>query len=464
MKILLCTPTRKQPMPSEAPQVLRDRTVMPPLGLLRLHAALRAAGHETVIFDASAHDANDAHVIEEARKHEARLIGIGAATAQMVDTWRMCRALKDSLPDARTLIGGPHVSWYPKETAALKAVDFVLRGECEKSLPALANALENGDDPASITGLFTRQGEQIISGPDATPIADLDALPPPDRRALRGTEYRDPAMPGRLASTEMTRGCPYDCAFCSTPRGAVRHREPEAMARELHDMQKDKIADSLYFVDDTWNVNPKKAMAMCKILIEQDFRLPWVARLRINTMTRELLTAMKNAGCVRVQLGVEAGSQEAMDAINKRLNLEQVVNAFKTVRQIGIESVGYFMLGLPTDRAAENLRETVRFSVGLAPDYAMYNVFTPYPFTALYDEGVRLGVVDDNAWARFAQKPDPAFSPQPWTQHLPAHVLYRELTRAFRTFYFRPRRIIRQLAKPSTWTRAIKAGLGMLRG
>ena len=463
MKVLLLTPTRKQPMPSEAPRILRERTVMPPLGLLRLHAALKAAGHDPVIFDAGARDAGDTQIIAQINRCEAQIVSIGTTTAQIVDTWRMCRSIKKAAPDLITLVGGPHVNWYAKETARLTGVDYVLQGESDESLAAFVQTLEEGGDVSAIPGLTALRGGEIIQGPEALPVADLDALPPMDRRALGATAYRDPAMPGRLASAEMTRGCPYDCAFCSTPRGTVRHRESDSVVGELMGIQKDDLADSLYFVDDTWNLNPKKALAVSVKLAEQNFRLPWIARLRINTMTRDLLRAMKKAGCVRVQLGVEAGSQEAMDAVNKRLTLKQVREAFVLTRETGVESVGYFMLGLPTDRTVEDLRSTVRFSVGLAPDYALYNVFTPYPFTALFDDGVEKGIVDAAAWTRFAQNPDPAFSPRPWTRHLSAQILYKELARAYRSFYFRPGRIVRQLLKPGTWGRAFKAGIGMLR-
>jgi len=217
-------------------------------------------------------------------------------------------------------------------------------------------------------------------------------------------------------------------------------------------------------VDDTWNQNPKKALALCEQLASRGFRMPWVARLRINTMTRPLLVAMKNAGCARVQLGVEAGCQEGLDAVNKRLKMEQVTDAFKMTREIGVETVGYFMLGLPTDRTVADLRRTVRFSIDLNPDYAMYNVFTPYPFTALYDEGVKKGLLDGDAWSAFAKNPDPQFAPRPWPEHLSPQVLYSELSVAFRRFYFRPRRVIRQLRQPAAWGRAIKAGIGILRG
>jgi radical SAM superfamily enzyme YgiQ (UPF0313 family) len=464
MKILLLTPTRKQPMRSEAPQILRDRTVMPPLGLLRLHAALGAAGHEAHVFDADAHDANDARLIEEIRKRDVRAVGIGATSAQMVDAWRMCRSLKNEIPDLETIIGGPHASWFPEETAELGGVDFVLQGECDETLPALASAMENGGDIANISGLAAQRESKIIRGPAHAPVADLDALPELNRRALGSTPYRDPALPGRLASAEMTRGCPYDCAFCSTPRGAARHRAPDAVADELMGIQNERLADSLYFVDDTWNQNPKKALALCEQLAARGFCMPWVARLRINTMTKPLLVAMKRAGCSRVQLGVEAGCQEGLDAVNKRLKIEQVTDAFKMTREIGVETVGYFMLGLPTDRTVASLRRTVRFSIDLDPDYAMYNVFTPYPFTALHDEGVKNGLLDGDAWKAFAKNPDPQFAPRPWPEHLSPQVLYSELSAAFRRFYFRPRRVIRQLRQPAAWGRAIKAGIGMLRG
>ncbi|MCB9476560.1 MAG: B12-binding domain-containing radical SAM protein [Deltaproteobacteria bacterium] len=458
------TPPRREALRSEAGKALRDSTIMPPLGLLRVYSALTADGHEVRLLDADAMDWSDSLVLREIEEFGPRVLGIGTTTAQLVDALRVCRLIKAHDERITTVLGGPHVKYFPTETAMQSGVDVVLRGEADLTMPQLVATLRDGGEVTSVSGVFTKRGDAIVEGPPAAPVPDLDALAPVDRTPVRHITYRDPAMPGRLASVEMVRGCPYDCSFCSTPRGLVRHRSAGNMADEMTSIVRNDLADSIYFVDDTWNVHKVKSKAFCEELIRRDFKTPWAARLRINTMSDELMGLMAKAGCVRVQLGVEASTDESMATLSKRLKVEQVRKAFKMAHDAGIDTLAYFMIGLPDDRTVEDVRKTVHFARDLSPTYAVFNVFTPYPTTTLYDEGVKRNIVDDSIWRDFTRNPTRDFAPQPWTEHLPADTLYRELKRAYRSFYFRPVRILKQLARPSSWTRAAHAAVGMLRG
>lgn len=463
MRVLLATPPNRAPLRSEAPVLLRQTTQMPPLGLVRLASALRRGGHEVRLLDLAARDGDDADALRVADEFRPALVGVGSTTAQIVDACRLLGAVKARDARIATVLGGPHVKFFAEASARYDGVDIVLAGEADHAIVALANALSRGEDAATVPGVFTARDGEVRRGPEPEVILDLEALGPVERDWLGDFVYRDPAMPGRLATTEMVRGCPYDCSFCSTPRGVIRMRSATHMADEMESIAKRREADSVYFVDDTWNVNPRKCVEFCEELARRPKRPAWMARLRINTMKPELVAAMRAAGCVRVQLGVEAGSDEGMVSLRKRLKVEQVRAAFRLAREHGIDTMGYFMLGLPSDRTVDDVRGTVEFARSLRPTYVLFNVFTPYPHTELYDDGVRRGIVDAKPWDEFVRRPTAEFSPQPWTEHLAASTLYAEMARAYRRFYLRPRRIVAQLLRPATWGKAAQAAYGLLR-
>lgn len=463
MKVLLVTPPNREPLRSEAPAMMRDNTTMPPLGLLRLYASLRAAGHEARVLDLAATDGDDADALRAVDELGADVLGIGSTTAQIVDAWRLARATKAHRPAIVTILGGPHVRFFGDEAAAYEGVDVVMTGEADRSIVEVADTLAAGNDVHAVAGVVTANGGTLRKGPGSPVVDDLDALPEIDRSPLCAVAYRDPVMPGRLATTEMTRGCPYDCSFCSTPRGLVRSRSAENMTAEMARIARDREGDSVYFVDDTWNVNPKKSHAFCEEMVRTRVSIPWMARCRINTFKEDLAEAMSRAGCVRVQLGVEAGTDEGMETLRKRLDVDRVRKAFDTARRHNLATMGYFMIGIPSDRRVEDVRTTVDFARSLRPSYVLFNVFTPYPHTELYDDGVRRGIVDDAHWREFVRRPRADFAPAPWTEHLDAPTLYAEMARAYRRFYLRPTRVLSQLFKPSTWGRAAEAAWGMLR-
>ncbi len=463
MRVLLATPPNRAPLRSEAPKLLRQTTQMPPLGLIRLASALRKGGHEVRVLDLAARDGDDADALRLVAEFRPAMVGVGSTTAQIVDACRLLGAIKSRDASVTSVLGGPHVKFFAEASARYDGVDVVLAGEADHSIVALADALAHGGDAAGVPGVFMMRGDDVVRGPAPETILDLDSLGGVERDWLGDFAYRDPAMPGRLATTEMVRGCPYDCSFCSTPRGVIRMRSATNMADEMESIATRREADSVYFVDDTWNVNPRKCVEFCEELARRPKRVPWMARLRINTMKPDLVAAMRAAGCVRVQLGVEAGNDEGMVSLRKRLKVDQVRAAFRLAREHGIDTMGYFMIGLPSDRTVEDVRGTVDFARSLRPTYVLFNVFTPYPHTELYDDGVRRGIVDAKPWDEFVRRPTTQFSPPPWTEHLAASTLYAEMARAYRQFYLRPRRIVAQLLRPATWGRAAQAAYGFLR-
>jgi len=447
MKILLVNPPSQHMISSEIADVVREGGKLPPLGLLYLHTALRAAGHEAHFLDAGNANLSADHVAQKAVELSIDAVGVTATTHQMVDAVDVLRLIGERLPKVLRLLGGPHAAVFPEATARLPEVDALLVGEADTTLVELADSYAGTlSDPPPAGLLYEKDGTLVGRGECPKP-KDLDSLPVPDRSVLDRSLYGDVAVgPGPLATVATSRGCPYACTFCSTPGLPVRLRDPNRVADELAELAAQGFRE-VYFVDDTFNVDPKRVTALCEELIRRKLDLQWTCRARVDQLTPELVAALKPAGCVRVQLGVEASTDEGMKVLGKNITTAQADQAVVALRTADVPVAAYFMLGTPDQRSIADLRHTVEFAIRLDPDYAVFNVLVPYPKTRLYDDGVAAGVIDPSGWQRFAERPFAGFRPPVWTEHLSADLLYRELKRAYRRFYLRPRVVGRQLRR-----------------
>jgi radical SAM superfamily enzyme YgiQ (UPF0313 family) len=466
MKVFLLNPPSKNTISSEIPDVVREGGKLPPLGLLYLAGALRRAGHEVGFFDAGNSGATASEAAKRVAAFGADAVGVTATTYQLVDAVQTLREVKTALPSALRLIGGPHVAAFPEETARLPEVDVALVDEADESLPALLQGWRAGEVDPPPAGVLLKRGGGIVRGAPACKPGSIDTLARPDRSLLDKTLYGDVTVGhGPLATLSTSRGCPYACTFCSTPGAPVRLRDAEAVAEEMAELVAVGFSEA-YLVDDTFNIDVDRAARLCESLIRRKVPVAWTCRARLDRLTPELAGLMKRAGCTRVQLGVEAATEEALAVLGKNITTDQARQAVAMLRRAGLPSAAYFMIGLPTDRSVADIRHTVGFAVDLDPDYAVFNVLVPYPHTKLYDLAVTRGLLDPGAWPAFAAAPTPGFTPPVWTEFLTTDTLYLELKRAYRRFYLRPRPILRQtrrLRPHNVWA-IVRRAVGLVGG
>ena len=461
MRILLVNPPAQNTISSEISDVVREGGKLPPLGLLYLVAALKRAGHEVRFFDAGNSGAGVREVLLHVQDFAAEVVGVTATTHQLVDAVHTLAAVRRQHPGVLRLLGGPHANAFPEASARLDDVDVAFFDEADVSLPALLDGW--GGKPPAIAPpgvAFVRDG-LLLRGDQLCKPEDLDELARPDRTVLDQSLYGDVTVgEGPLATASTSRGCPYACTFCSTPGPPVRLRDPVAVADELAELVGQGFGE-VYFVDDTFNIKPERAAALCEQIIRRKLPLTWTCRVRLDRLTPELVKLLEPAGCTRVQLGVEAATQEALDLLGKNITPDDARNAVRMLRKAGVPSAAYFMIGLPTDRTLADIRRTVDFAIELDPDYAVFNVLVPYPNTKLFDLAVEKGIVDPQVWQTFAERPDPSFRPPVWTEFHTPQTLYDQLRRAYRRFYLRPRTIWRQakrLTPSNVWAIAKRAG------
>ena len=198
---------------------------------------------------------------------------------------------------------------------------------------------------------------------------------------------------------------------------------------------------------------------------KRNLKINWDIRARVDTVDKETLKAMKETGCQRIHYGVEAGTQKILNVLRKGITLEQAEKAFRITKKIGIQTLGFFMLGSPQE-TKEDILQTIKFAKKLKPDFAVFSVTTPYPATDLYRMGLEQKVLPYDYWKEFAENPNLDFKPQFWEKELSREELLSLFTKAYRSFYFRPNYIFKRILRVRSakeFLLKIKAALNILK-
>lgn len=465
MRVLLIRPPARHTVESEVPEAVEAENLSyPPLALLSLAAFLRDQSHHVCeIMDAQLDHLSNEDMENQIREFAPDVVGITCFTVQLVDVMHSIRAAR-AAGVQYVVLGGPHINDFPKESLALEGVDAVVKGEGQQPLLELLKVWEDGDVAKGIKGVIAHP-EDPIPEEDVYFSNDLDTYPIIDRTLVDYTRYYDVMGEGGIFTSIVTsRGCPYRCTFCNTPRHRYRVQSPERVCDEIEACIRLGIKE-VYFVDDTFNITNQRVHDLCDEIIRRGLEFSWTVRFRVKGVDRPLLLKMKEAGCARIQLGVEQGTEEGLLRLKKDVTSREIESAFALCREVGINTVAYFMIGTPVERSRQDVLDTIEYSIRLKPDFVMYNIMTPFPGTTLYDEGVRDGVLELEPWTNFMENPTEEFKAQVWDEHFTRDELRDLLHFAYRRFYWRPQFVVRnlfQIRNVSDFTRKAKAGLRLL--
>jgi anaerobic magnesium-protoporphyrin IX monomethyl ester cyclase len=386
----------------------------PRLGLPLIGAALKAAGHDVLIY------ASQAAPIDRADVASADLVGISTTTS----TAPAAYALADELRAAGmpVIIGGPHPSFVPDD--ALPHADYVARGEGGDGLMLeLLEALRGERELDSILGLsFWRDG-QPVHNELRERCADLDSLPVPDLSLIVGSEkiHETPIM--------TSLGCPFDCTFCTVTMmfgRKYRMRSPENVIAELEA----KRPRAVFFYDDNFAADKRRLKRLLQMMIDRGITPKWQAQMRTDVARdEELLTLMQRSGCHRVELGFESVDQATLDSYDKAQTVDDIIKAIDALHRHGIKCHGMFVVGADSD-TARTAADTVAFAERYKIDSLMLNVLTPGIGTRQYDMMNGDERVFERRW-QFYEGQHVIFTPQNMTPH----ELQTTVVEGYRHFY-----------------------------
>lgn len=457
MKILLINP----PQDNSVQAGIEDDFIdiigyYPPLGLMYIATILNNEGFETKIIDCVPMNIEYDQLKIIISNYNPHVVGITTYTMSMVDVLLTANLVKQINTNTIVVLGGHHVQLYPLLSINYDNIDFVLRGEADYTFLELINAIKNEipiDEFEKIEGIGFKNEQKEFIHPRIAIVQDLNQLPIPDRELLPKQLYQSIVGRNNMVATVMSsRGCPYKCTFCYTPSKLYRSRTTENILEEVKYLKNEGYKE-VFFFDDLFALRPKKVIDFAKALCEENIKIDWSFRGRINTVTKEMIEEAAKSGIHRIQFGIEAGVDSTLKRIKKGISTDKISQVIKWCLKAKITTVGNFMIGLP-DETEKEISQTLKFSRNIGLNYAQYSILVPYPFTEIYTEALKRGIIKKDFWLEFSKDPiknKNNFKVEYWTEHVSEDFLFKTIKKSFKLFYFRPLSIINKLKEIKTF-------------
>lgn len=384
--LLISANTETEPYPVE------------PIGLAYVAASLTEAGHAVKALDLCFEEDGPGAASKAVDEWRPGLVGISLRNTDNL-TWPkglsylppvkgLVAAIKGRT-GAPIVIGGSGFSLFPRETLDYLGLDYGIAGEGEAGMAELARLVESGGAISGVPGLVTRSPYGRCATREAASFGSIY----PARDLIDGARYTEA---GGMANVQTKRGCPFECVYCTYPvleGKKLRLREPRDVGEEIERLWKGRGADYFFFVDDIFNVPASHAIAICEELIRRSLKVRWACFCTPRGITKELLHAMKSAGCAGIEFGTDGGTDATLEAMGKGFTAADVERAQALCHEAGVEAAHYLILGGPGE-TRQTLRETYGFMESIRPRavIAMLGVRI-YPGTGLETIAAREGVI-----------------------------------------------------------------------
>jgi anaerobic magnesium-protoporphyrin IX monomethyl ester cyclase len=284
-------------------------------------------------------------------------------------------------------------------------VDFVVKGEYEYSLLALARYLKKDNSLlANVPGLIYKDAKGIIRNNRRVAVDDLDSLPWPARHFLPRDGYEDlpDILPKPTAHMLASRGCPYNCMYCAWPQimynsNKYRTRDPKDVAREMEYLVSICGFNSIYFDDDVFNIGKERILKMCYEIKRKKICIPWAMMGRADLSDREDLKAMRDAGLCSIKYGIESADQAIVNNCGKNLNLEKAKENIEIAKSLGLKIHLTFMFGLPGE-TKKTVKKTIDFALKINPNSLQFSIATPFPGSRYFEILDKRGDILSKNW------------------------------------------------------------------
>ncbi len=402
-------------------------------GVAILSAVLKRKGHDVRLFyDYDRFD--ETSFMSRVREFDPPLIGFTTDASQYVYMQEMIRDLRAGGYRGFIIAGGPHPSLYPATLEETEGLDAICIGEGEGALAELAEKLEKGEDISGIPNLWVKTPGGIARNPPRPFLQDLDALPFGDREIFDYQKVIDSDFDRAIFM--FSRGCPFNCTYCGSPAMGklqtgryVRFRSVDNGLDEVAAVLSRYRAKSLFFADDVFTMERDYVFEFARKYRER-FAVPFEITTRVESSTYEMFQALKEAGCWRVAIGIEAGDETfRRERLNRKMSNEQIKRAFAAARRAGILTKSYNIVGFPFE-TRQLFEATVDLNADINPDTHVCYIFNPYPGTRLYEQAIEQGWLDrDFIKRKWIHRTDTPL-------HMPQFTR-EEILAAFRTFSYK---------------------------
>lgn len=433
-------------------------SMAPPLGLGYLAAAL-GKEHETTVIDCILLRLSPAGLARLAGVFRPDIIGLTLHSFERALVREYLLNIRSASPNTVTVLGGPHVSGDPAGTLLEygRLVDFAFVGEAEKGFRMLVELLQDEDIGVNakslkkVPGLVYRGLKGIQVNPRWMPKPKEIGMPRWDLLVPETYPRRPPGAFFRqfpTAPVSISRGCPSPCTFCavgSVMGRKIRYRPIDSVMEELRLLHDRHGIREFHFVDDNFTHDRNYVLKFCDALASGLPGISWTCPngVKIDSLDDELLSAMKISGCYALSVGIEAGNQEVLDKIGKAQKVDRVRHVIEKIKNHGMSARGFFLFGLP-EQSSLQMEDTIRFSLELSLDMALFSLFHPFPGTLEYDRLKDKGEIRNQA----KTLAEVAYVPK----GLSARQLKSLQRKAFLLFWLRPRillNLVREIRTPT---------------
>lgn len=441
-----------------------DFGVFPPINLAWAAAMAEEAGHRVLIVDAKAERLSLDAAVSRLRGFGPDVVGFYFSTYMFHETLAWARGIRAALR-VPVLAGGVNVDLYPAETMAHREIDLALAGQAHESLPRLLAAVEAGREPAGVPGACYRVGGEVVLVPPDRRKRAFAKYPMPARHLLPNHRYYSITSQLRNFTIMMTAmGCHQHCTFCPIARIPYQLRPVEAVLDEMEDCVRRFGVREIDIFDADFPAPRKRTEAICRGILDRGLRVEWSCRACVDSLDRDLLRTMADAGCRKVYIGIETPSRERLRTMGKRLDTSRTREVVRDAKDAGIRPLGFFMLGVPGE-TRDSVRETIRYSLSLGLDYAQFMRTIAKPGTDLHDAVVR--ETGSDPWREWVLgRRGEERLPTPWTELDDREVEFWARM-AYLAFYYRPGYIARAVSRfrsRDEVVRSIRSAARMLAG
>jgi anaerobic magnesium-protoporphyrin IX monomethyl ester cyclase len=415
----------------------------PPLGIAYIAAYLRkyVANVKVKIIDAAAMLLNTEQLLEQVRIYNPDIVGCTVVTATAEWTKEFLGGVKSLSLDTLTVVGGAHPTALPFDL--FPEADISIIGEGEATMSAIVGHRQNGSSLGLINGIaYKEKGRNVITECREY-INDLDTIPYPAWDLLPTDRYRHQnpykTKTKGYATVLTGRGCPFSCTFCGVKSMWGKHpryRSIENIIGEIDLLVKYQGVSFVFFFDDTFTSNRERTLAICKGI--NNFGIKWACFSRVDGLDDELLKAMKESGCVEIQIGVESGDADILKKIKKGITIESAIKTFRTVKETGINTKGFFMIGNEGE-TPDTVNKTIKLALTLNPTYGFFSILIPFPGLPIYECYKEAGYITTYDWGKYNWYGYPVFS----TPQLTDKQMKSLQRKAELRFYLRPSKIFK---------------------
>ncbi|MCP3898574.1 MAG: radical SAM protein, partial [Desulfobacteraceae bacterium] len=365
-------------------------TLSVPTGLYYIGALLKKHDFDVEVVNLASQEQPLIYLKGMLKKEKPAMIGFSVLNANRFAAFESAKEAKKLDPNVKIIFGGPCATFLSAHLfESLPELDYIVEGEGELTFLELAQNIKSGrvGTPENINGLLYRKANQVVKNEARELINDLDILP-------------NPAQFFEFQHLSLSRGCPGNCNFCGSPKfwgkGNVRYHSAKWFVDQIEILYKKGITH-FYISDDTFTMDKKRVIEVCKKIISRKINISFAAISRVDFINEDVLFFLRKAGCIQISFGVESGALKIRGNLGKPVTMDRIIKTFKMTSSYGILSRAYFIYGSP-DENMETIKESCDLITRIQPLSAIFYMLVIFPGTEFYNRLKKRGLVSDEIW------------------------------------------------------------------